>query len=225
MKKLIGLTILAVTSFALPSYGQLLLTGVFDGPLSSGYPKGVEVYASQSIADLSIYGLGSANNGGGSGGQEFTFSGSASAGDFIYVGYEAPLGTTVEFNNWFGFSPDFTASAVNINGDDAIELFKNGSVIDVFGEINLDGSGKNWEYLDSWAYRNNGTGPDGTTFVESSWSFGGPNALDGETSNASAAVPIPVGSYTGAAIPEPSTYALIFGGLALGLVVWRKRRS
>lgn len=30
---------------------------------------------------------------------------------------------------------------------------------------------------------------------------------------------------TPSAIPEPSTYALIFGGLALGLVVWKRRRS
>ena len=29
----------------------------------------------------------------------------------------------------------------------------------------------------------------------------------------------------GTVIPEPSTYALIFGGIALGFVVWRKRRQ
>ena len=30
---------------------------------------------------------------------------------------------------------------------------------------------------------------------------------------------------TPSAIPEPSTYALIFGGLALGFVIWRRRRG
>ncbi len=30
---------------------------------------------------------------------------------------------------------------------------------------------------------------------------------------------------TPSAIPEPSTYALIFGGLALGVVIWRRRRA
>lgn len=30
---------------------------------------------------------------------------------------------------------------------------------------------------------------------------------------------------TPSAIPEPSTYALIFGGLALGLVIWKRRRA
>jgi len=30
---------------------------------------------------------------------------------------------------------------------------------------------------------------------------------------------------TPSAIPEPSTYALIFGALALGIVVWKRRRA
>jgi len=32
-------------------------------------------------------------------------------------------------------------------------------------------------------------------------------------------------SFSGGAIPEPSTYALIFGGLALGMVIWKRRRT
>ena len=32
-------------------------------------------------------------------------------------------------------------------------------------------------------------------------------------------------SYSGSAIPEPSTYAAIFGACALGLAIWRKRRA
>lgn len=32
-------------------------------------------------------------------------------------------------------------------------------------------------------------------------------------------------SITPSAIPEPSTYALIFGGLALGLVMWKRGRA
>ena len=55
--------------------------------------------------------------------------------------------------NYFGFAPDYTDGAANINGDDAIELFKNAAVIDVFGDINVDGTGQPWEYKDGWAYR------------------------------------------------------------------------
>ena len=51
----------------------LIITGVIDGPLSGGVPKAVELYAVSDIGDLSEYGLGSANNGSGTDGQEFTF--------------------------------------------------------------------------------------------------------------------------------------------------------
>ena len=171
---------------------DLLITGVIDGPLSGGTPKAIELYVVNNIADLSLYGLGSANNGGGSDGQEFTFpSVSATAGQFIYIASE-----TSQFNTFFGFDPDYTTSAASINGDDAIELFQCSQVIDVFGLIDTDGTGTSWEYKDGWAYRNCGTGPDGNTFVEASWSFSGVDALDNETSNASAASPFPIGTFS-----------------------------
>src|SRR5690606_23030155 len=113
-----------------------------------------------------------------------------SAGQFLYVASEA-----VEFTNFFGFAADYIASAVNVNGDDALELFHNGSVIDTFGDINLSGTGQPWEYLDGWAYRVSGTEADGTIFNLANWNFSGINALDNETSNATAAVPFPVGSF------------------------------
>lgn len=172
--------------------GALVITGVIDGPLSGGVPKAVEFYAMAAIPDLSLYGFGSANNGGGSNGQEFTFPAIALAsGAHIWVASEA-----AGFNTFFGFDPDYTSSAANINGDDAIELFLNGAVIDVFGDINMDGTGQPWEYMDGWAYRINNTGPDGSTFVLANWTFSGPNALDNETSNSTAATPWPIGTYT-----------------------------
>lgn len=172
---------------------DLLISGVIDGPLTGGIPKAMEFYVLNDIADLSQYGFGSANNGGGSDGEEFTFPAvSATAGEFIYCATEA-----VGFLSFFGFEPDYVAAAAaSINGDDAIELFYQGSVIDVFGDINVDGSGQPWEYLDGWAYRINETGPDGSTFILANWKFSGPNALDGETSNTTASIPFPTGSYT-----------------------------
>lgn len=167
----------------------MLITGVIDGPLSGGIPKAIELYVTADIADLSIYGVGSANNGGGTDGAEFTFpSDSVSEGDFIYVASETP-----GFNNFFGFNPVYTSSAASINGDDAIELFENGSVIDTFGDVNTDGTGELWEYLDGWAYRNSGT--TAGAFDVSDWSFSGPNALDGESTNAAATSPFPIGTY------------------------------
>ncbi len=178
---------------------SLIISGVIDGPLSGGVPKAVELYATADIADLSIYGLESANNGGASGGEEFTFpSVSATAGDYIYVASES-----TGFTSFFGFAPDYTSSALSINGDDAILLFQNGSVIDVFGEVGVDGTGEPWEHTDGWAYRDTGTGPDGATFDLANWSFSGTDALDSETSNATAATPFPTGTFLLAA-PAPS---------------------
>ncbi|MEN8762498.1 MAG: ExeM/NucH family extracellular endonuclease, partial [Thiogranum sp.] len=188
------LGLLALMALANTAAAQLVVSGVIDGPLAGGVPKAVEVYVVTDIADLSIYGLGSANNGGGSDGEEFTFPAvAANAGDFIYVASQAN-----GFTTFFGFDANYISGATSINGDDAIELFKNGSVIDVFGDINVDGNGEPWEYLDGWAYRVDGTGPDGSTFALGNWTFSGPNALDGETTNATAATPFPLGTYAAA---------------------------
>ena len=189
----------AATPFPIGRYNQpdLLISGVIDGPVTGGLPKAVELFVMRDIANLSIYGLGSANNGGGSDGEEFTFPAvAASSGQFIYVASEA-----IQFTSFFGFAPDYTSSMANINGDDAIELFQNGGVVDIFGEINVDGSRQPWEYQDGWAYRENGTGPDGVTFILANWNFSGPNALDGETGNGTAATPFPLGTYS----PEGDT--------------------
>ena len=189
MKKLIMiLAIMAVASFA---NAQLILTGVYDGPLTGGTPKGVELFACVDIPDLSVYGLGSANNGLGSDGEEFTFPADAvTGGTFIYVASE-----DVGFQNWFGFAPDYTTLAMSINGDDAIELFVLGNVFDIYGDINVDGNGEPWEYEDGWAKRNTQTGPDGSTFVLGNWTYSGPGALDNETDNDSAVNGFPLYGY------------------------------
>ncbi|WP_299225494.1 T9SS type A sorting domain-containing protein [uncultured Psychroserpens sp.] len=205
MKKLYFLIVtLVVTSL---SFGQdLIITAAFDGPLTGGLPKGVELYVVNDIPDLSIYGIGSANNGQGTDGEEFTFpADNVTAGTYLLVASEA-----TQFANWFGFAPDYNAgSAMGINGDDAVELFENGSVIDTFGTIDCDPNAAmspcpEWEHTDGWAYRVDGTGPDGSTFVLANWTFSGPNALDGETTNASAATPIPVGTYSPVASTDPT---------------------
>ena len=183
--------LLALLSASAAQAGELVITGVFDGPLTGGVPKGIELFVTQDIADLSTCGMGSANNGGGSDNQEFTFPArAATAGTYIYLASESP-----QFNAFFGFEPTYTDSAANINGDDAIELFCDGAVVDVFGDINVDGNGEPWEYLDGWAYRNVDTGPDSNSFVLGNWTFSGPNAFDGETNNTTAATPFPLKAF------------------------------
>lgn len=177
---------------------DLTITGVFDADLGGGVPKGIEIYVINNITDLSIYGLGSANNGGGSDGEEFTFPPvPAVAGDYIYIASESP-----GFTSFFEFTPNFISySSMSINGDDAIELFMNGNVIDLFGNINQDGTGQPWEYLDGWAYRNS-LGPN-ETFNASDWVFSGINALDTESKNSGATIPFPIATF------ESSTLSVV----------------
>ena len=160
--------------------GFLIITGVYDAQLVAGAgPKGVELYVVSDIADLSLYGIGGANNGGGSDGEEFTFPAvGATAGSYIYV-----TNTDTGFLGFFGFAADYVTGAMSINGDDAIELFENGNVIDTFGDINMDGTGTPWDYLDGWAKRASGTGPDGVVFDIAAWSFSGIYTLEGDTND------------------------------------------
>ncbi|MGH8948210.1 MAG: hypothetical protein ACRDXF_05055, partial [Acidimicrobiia bacterium] len=87
---MLGTLLPFATRPAAATTGDLVITGVVDGPLTGGLPKAVELYVVNDIPDLSIYGMGSANNGGDTDGQEFAFSAvPAVAGDFIYVATEA----------------------------------------------------------------------------------------------------------------------------------------
>ncbi len=170
---------------------SLIITGVVDGPLTGGLPKAIELYATADVADLSIYAVGSANNGGGTDGPEFALSGSAAAGQFLYI---ASQGGENGMQAFFGIEADFTTSAASINGDDAIELFENGSVIDTFGQPDVDGTGQPWEYADGWAARVPGSAPS-PVFDISQWTFSGPDALDGASTNADAGAPFPLGAF------------------------------
>lgn len=172
---------------------DLVITGILDGPLTGGTPKTLEIYVLNDVANLSIYGIASANNGvASSGAPNFTFpADAATAGEFIYLSSVAP-----EFLTYFGFEADYIANAaLSVNGDDVVELYQNGVVVDYFGVIGVDGSGLAWEYLDGWAYRVNGAGPN-TTFTISEWTYSGIDANDNQTTNGTATNPWPLGTYS-----------------------------
>ncbi len=186
------LIICGMTKTAEAQCGNLYIAGVIDGPLSGGTPKGIQFCASGAIADLSIYAVGSANNGGGTDGEEFTFPADAlGAGDCVWLANES-----TNFEVYLGFAPCYTDGAASINGDDAIELFCSGAVVDVFGDINCDpnnGTGcettPTWEHTDSWAVSNDAVAS--TTFAISEWTVAPINTLDGTASNAAASTPYP----------------------------------
>jgi hypothetical protein len=175
-----------------PLTESLILTGVWDAQPGFSGTKGAEFYALDDIPDLSVFGVGVVNNGNGTDGVEFTFPAeSVDAGTFIYLAEDE-----LEFMDYYGFAPNYTFGQINVNGDDAIELFENAQPLDVFGDANLDGTGSAWEYLDGWAYRVSGTSQDFDTFNEGNWTYSGVDALDGPATNAETANPFPIGTYS-----------------------------
>ena len=61
--------------------------------------------------------------------------------------------------------------SISQNGDDAIELFYDGTVVDLFGDVDTDGTGEALEYLDAWAFEIVETRTPSTNFSLSDWTI------------------------------------------------------
>ena len=164
---------------ALELKGVLAL--LWDGSGTNG-GKAVHLRANKDIEDLSIYGVGITNNGGGTDGVEYNFPAmSVEEGDDILIAREP--GT---LSAYFGDCSDefehiLETDSMNQNGDDGVELFNGETVIETYGSADVDGTGEVWEYSGSWAYKMNGA-----------WSTGGLDCADGSTSTQSSACIYPI---------------------------------
>ena len=175
----------ALALFCLPQVAaaDLMIQEVVDGTVSS-QPKWVELMNTGSeCVFLGDYELCNYNNG------SVTASGCSQLNDvFLAPGasyvfaYEpasntacSPTMTCFEFV--YGFAPDQNGGA-SINGDDAIALRESLTqlVVDVYGEIGVDGTGQVWEYTDGYA-RRLGSASSGV-FLFADWFFSGPDALE-----------------------------------------------
>ena len=161
--------------------GMMVLQGIIDFtvPSAGSDGKAIHVLVTEDIADLSNYGIGVANNGGGTDGEEYIFpEGSATAGQHILVARSLEA---MEAYGMTGFDQVLQASSdISQNGDDAIELYFGGGVIEVFGDVDVDGTGEAWEYMDSWAYK-----------VEGAWTYGEVNCTDGSETTCDSGCPYP----------------------------------
>jgi hypothetical protein len=148
--------------------------GVNDG-------KTIHVRANRDITDLSQYGLGVANNGGGTDGIEFTFPAvSVSEGDEILVARIPGAIATYYGTCYKNFDLVVQGDFASQNGDDAIELFYQGKVIETYGDANVIGTGQPWEYTGSWAYK-----------TARAWTKGALNCAATATNNSSSTCPYP----------------------------------
>ena len=121
--------------------------------------RAVHLRVLEDIADLSVYGLGIANNGGGSDGREIDFTNaSLLAGDDILLVRDVDAaGLSAYFGECYNeFELVIETPDLNFNGDDPFELYQDMTVIETYGDVELDGTDLEWEYTGSWAYKFNG---------------------------------------------------------------------
>ncbi|MDG1252048.1 MAG: T9SS type A sorting domain-containing protein [Schleiferiaceae bacterium] len=173
-----------------PLTAQLSLRGILDLDLPSAGAAGkaIHVHADSAISDLSRYGIGVANNGGGSDGLEYVFPAiSLQAGDDVLIARDSSAMSSYFAGCFSQFEFVLTANnSISQNGDDAIELYKDSSVVEVFGDVNVDGSGTFWEYSDSWAFKDTLglTWPNG-------WIYGGVGCTVGDSLVSASLCPYP----------------------------------
>ena len=225
------------TTEAAPS-SDLALQGILDlNIVDDGYGvngsqgKAIHVLATADIADLSIYGIGVANNGGGTDGEEYNFesTASATAGDNILV-----VRSVEAMNAYMDASTIFDqvilgSSSISQNGNDAIELYLNGTIVEVFGDADVNpdtfgaGCGDDvncWDYEDSWAYK-----------IGGEWTYGGVNCSDdtATTWDSTCVYPLAIGqepvtftppTWAGDWVLDPVAGALAVGPTATDLGWW-----
>ena len=193
MKKIFSVIVLLFCClFTFSQVNSLQLQGIIDFDLvSAGYTgKALHLKANSNISDLSNYGIGVANNGNGGDGQEYSFpSISVQAGDHILLARDT-IAMATYFNSCFSQFDHVLAAtnAISQNGNDAIELYEDSIVIETFGDINVDGTGLAWEYLDSWAFKDPS---GGVTFSGGNWIFGGVECTIGSLTTQSSSCPYP----------------------------------
>lgn len=178
MKKLYTLSLLLVGALA---SAQPIITGIMDGDCTGGNPKVLEIYANGTV-DFGGYNLENQTNASTSWGASLSLAPlGTKTNAFVYVVYGDVATVTPIFTAEFATIPaanvfvqGTSPTTLNINGDDRVRIVNAATlaVVDQFGADGVDGTGSAWEYLDSWAKRNNGTGPDGAAFNVANWSFG-----------------------------------------------------
>lgn len=85
------------------------------------------------------------------------------------------------FNNNFSCSPELESGCITGNGDDTYELYDGSSVVDIYGEVGVDGTGEAWEYEDAIAERNSNVCSGNTTWTSSEWTITDPGGTSDAT--------------------------------------------
>lgn len=198
------LTVFVMAFMATAASADLIISEITDGPLPGGHPTFTEITnTGNSPVDLSQYSFGNFNNGGTTlgGGASTVLSGTLDPCDSYVILWAASDDTV--FAQTYGFSADFYMGGKFINGDDVQVLFlgpatgdgSDATIVDIVGEIGVDGTGEAWEHLDTWGSRNADICASNSTWTASEWTIQPPDSDDGMTAEQFAAVTSP-GTHT-----------------------------
>jgi hypothetical protein len=114
-------------------------------------------------------------------------NGGTSWGDLLLTGTVQPGATFViggsGFEALYGFAPDQESGILIGNGDDAYCLFREGDhetgvLHDIYGVIDMDGTGEPWEYEDSRAFRVEQIATPNTAWSAAEWVIAPANVAD-----------------------------------------------
>ena len=166
-----------------------MLQGIMDFTVPEGGSggKATHLYANEDIADLSVYSVQMYANGGTTASATTQLPALAvTAGQHILIArdveaMEAYLNASVTFDHVID-----GGSFPSGNGDDVVELVMDGSGIEAYGVIGVDGDNEAWnadgyfDYTDTWAYK-----------VDGAWTAAPQDSSDGSTTTCDASEPYP----------------------------------
>ncbi len=157
---------------------QGLLISEITDPADDFTGRFIELFnAGAEAVDFSsaIFYLSRQSNGGTSWG-DVQLTGSVAAGKTYIIGGSA-------FEAIYGFAPDLVTGILIGNGDDAYCLYREGdhttgTLQDIYGEIDTDGTGTSWEYVDSRAERVAGVVSPRVVWSVAEWEITPANVID-----------------------------------------------
>jgi hypothetical protein len=229
-------TTLAFTAAALLATGSasanLIISEVVDATLAGGNPKFVEI-TNTGATDFTFAGGGiiSQSNASTDLNIDVDLTGVTILAGQSYVIQSTSNGGQAVFESTYGFAADLYTAAFFPNGDDRYILADaddgagvGTNLVDIYGEIDVDGTGEAWEFTDGYSFRNASVlSGNGGTFAIGEWTVGGVNSLEtgDDVTEADLIVELTTPG-THSFVPEPTSLALL--GLG-GLLVARRRRG
>ena len=151
---------------------SLILTEVVDHP-QDALARFVEIFnAGDAAADLTNVRLRRYSNG-----QAFPTGSLPLSGSLVPGGVLVAARDGASFQSMYGRSADYVSNVIDGTGNDVYELVDGAVVLDIYGEVGVDGAGQPWDYTDRVAKRVAGVFLGKKTWDAAEWTI----STDGAT--------------------------------------------